>query len=199
MADPPTPDQVVRNLVLSTLREPVMVRMNFAVGFIVITAWHYAEIAKLVEAGKIVVKSNPDLGHIALYYGDSKPPRIEAAPAMTDRGLIVHESTHAIFDMLRLTTRVQESEGFGYLSQALYGWLSRGGPPASRYIVSHDPTNPISEAAWQLIFDESARLAGILSTKSWISEDDAKDLYAAVSHANIYVSRVGNVETNDGI
>jgi len=194
---PLTPDQIARNLVLTTLRGPVIGRMNFGVGFLMISAGYYEDIAKAIEAGKIVVKLNPASTTLAFYNGGLKPPVIELGPS-TSRDLIVHECTHAIFDMLKITTRVEQSEAFGYLSQALYGLLSHG--PSARYNVPfHMPA--LSWVAWQTIFDESKRLAGVLKTNFWVSDDDASGLFWAIRNAQFagYQSRVGKVETNDGI
>ena len=124
-----TPDQVAQKLVLTILRDPVVRRMNFGVGFLIISATYYEDIAKAIEAGKIVVKSNPASGISRCTTAASARPRIELSPTISDMGLIVHECTHAIFDMLKLTTNVEQSEGFGYLSQALYGQLKYGPRP----------------------------------------------------------------------
>ncbi|MEP7362432.1 MAG: hypothetical protein ABI972_04185 [Acidobacteriota bacterium] len=195
---PLTPDQLARQRVLAVLRGPVMPRMTFGVGFLIISASYYEQIAKAIEAGKIVVKLVPAHGHMAYYYSGAVPALIELGSSAGD-GLIVHECTHAIFDLLKLTTSVQQSEAFGYLSQQLHEWLTRGGPPASRYIVSADYADPGSWVSWQAIFDESTRLAGKLATSHWVDESDAAALYTAIKGANSYRSRVGNVETNDGI
>ena len=141
-----TPDQVAQNLVLSILRDPVVRRMNFGVGFLIISATYYEDIAKAIEAGKVVVKANPALGHLAMYYGAVSPARIELSPTISDMGLIIHECTHAIFDMLKLTTNVEQSEGFGYLSQALYGQLKHGPGPVYRAV-------PLASAQLDLVAD----------------------------------------------
>jgi hypothetical protein len=197
-AAPLTPDQIAQKLVLTILRDPVVRRMTFGVGFRMISATYYEDIAKAIEAGKIVVKSNPALGHLAMYYGGVSPARIELSPTISDMGLIIHECTHAIFDMLKFTTNVEQSEGFGYLSQALYGQLKYG--PSPRYSVPfHWP--PHSWISWQTIFDESARLAAILKTKFWVSEADAARLFGAFKNTRGggYDTRAGKVETNDGL
>lgn len=198
VAAPLTPDEVARNLVLSILRDPVVRRMTFGVGFLIISATNYEDIAKAIEAGKIVVKSNPALGHLALYYGNVTPARIELSPTISDMGLIIHECTHAIFDMLKLTTNVEQSEGFGYIAQALYGLLKYG--PTARYVVPfHWP--PLSWVSWQTIFDESNRLAAILKTRFWITNQEAATLFGAFKNTKGagYDTRAGKVETNDGI
>lgn len=191
-----TPDQVATNLVLSILRGPAIPQMNFGVGFLMISSTYYEDIAKAIDTGKIIVKVNTDprLSGLAFYYGGVKPARIEISPTISDMGLIVHECTHAIFDMLKLTTNVGQSEGFGYIAQALYGLLKNG--PTARYVVPfHWP--PFSWNSWQIIFDESRRLAGILKTTHWVSDAEAAPLFGAFKNTRgdaKYHLRAGKVE-----
>ncbi len=194
---PLTQDDIARQIVLSTLRSQAVNRLNFGVGPVWVFPSDYKMVLKAIEAGQIVVKARS--GHIAYYHSSSTPALLEISTAMNDPGLIIHECTHAIFDMKKLTSHVSQSEAFGYLSQALYGWIVRGGAPANRYIPSKDPSDPISQEAWQYIFDESTRLAGILVTRFWVSETEATILFNSIANANIYRSQVGNVVTYDGI
>jgi hypothetical protein len=144
------------------------------------------------------VKENPALGHMAEYDWSAKPGRIELT-LTTSPGLIVHECTHAIFDMRKITTRVEQSEGFGYLSQELYEWLTRGGPPAGRHMVPPNPADIISSFGWQVIWDEATRLAGKLARSSWIDESEVADLSAGIRATATYRGRVGQVRVYDGI
>jgi hypothetical protein len=175
-----------------------MPRMTFGVGFLYMRATDYGEIAKAIEAGKIQVKMNPGMGNMAQYTWNVTPGLLEVTPA-TSQGLIIHECTHAIFDMLKLTTRVEQSEGFAYLAQCLFDRLTNGGPPASPIKASADYGDIKSWGGWQLIWDESTSLAGKLATSGWIDESEAADLYAGIRAANYYKARVGKVEINDGI
>lgn len=197
-AVPLTPDQIATNLVLSILRGPPIRQMSFGVGFLIISSTYYEDIAKAIDTGKIVVKVDSSLTNLARYYGGEHPARIAVSPTISDMGLIVHECTHAIFDMLKLTTNVEQSEGFGYIAQALYGLLKNG--PTARYPVPfHWP--PFSWISWQIIFDESKRLAGLLKTRHWVSDAEAATLYGAFKNSRYgdYDTRDGKVETNDGI
>ena len=197
-AAPVTPDEAARNLVLATLRDPVVQRMNFGVGRIFIRAKDYENVAKAIEGGFIKVKMNPSLGHIAMYYWANPDNRIEVSPT-TGAALIIHECTHAIFDVRMIATHVDETEGMAYVAQALYGLLKNG--PTARYIVSSDPLHPISWASWQFIFDESTRLATTLLNTHRVTDDDAALLHWAIKHANIYQSRADSdqAEVNDGV
>lgn len=193
-----TPDQVATSLVLSILRGPGIGHMTFGVGFLFVSSSDYENIAKAIDAGKIVVKVNPALSNLALYYRDATPARIEISSSISDMGLIVHECTHAIFDMRKITTNVGQSEGFGYLAQALYG-LYRYGPTARYTVPFHNPM--FSWLSWQIIFDESRRLATTLKAQRWTSDADAAMLFGAFKTTRYggYDTRVGKVETNDGI
>lgn len=193
-AVPLTPEQAVRNRVLSILRGPVVGRMNFGVGRIFIPSSNYEMVAKAIEGGFITVKVDPSLSNSAVYYWGYN--RIDLSPT-SDPALIVHECTHAIFDLRKITTRVEETEGLAYVAQALYGLLDRG--PSARYIVSRDPLHPVSWTAWQLIFDESSRLAGLLMSTHQVTDDDAATLSWAIKNANWYRPRADKPEVNDGV
>ena len=56
-----------------------------------------------------------------------------------------------------------------------------------------------SWGGWQLIFDESTRLAGKLARSGWIDESEVADLSAGIRATRTYRDRVGQVETHDGI
>jgi hypothetical protein len=195
LPDMPNADVAARFLVLSTLRGPFIGRMTFAVGRIHIYPRDYEKVAAAIEAGSITVKADPTVGHIAYY--NPATNRITLSPELRDRGLIVHEATHAIFDIRALFTRVEESEGVAYVAQMLYGRFANPGAP--RYIVSADPGHPMSWAAWQEIFDQSSRLAQQLTKNPTATDDDAADLYRAIRNANLYQGRLRNLEVNDGV
>ena len=190
----PTPDQVARNLVLSILRGPVVVRMNFGIGRVFIPASNYEMVARAIEGGFITVKLDPSLSNKAVYHTDLNQIDLSPTP---DPPLIVHECTHAIFDLRMISTRVEETEGLAYVAQALYGLLDRG--PSGRYIVSRDPLHPVNWVAWQRIFDESSRLAGLLMTTHRVTDEDAAELYWAIKNTSWYRPRADRPEINDGV
>ena len=100
--------------------------------------------------------------------------------------------------MRKLTSYVEQSEGFAYLAQALHKWLTNGGPPSSRYIKPLQG-DFFSWGGWQLIWDESTRLAGKLANVKWIDESEVADLYLGIRVADTYRSRVWKVRVYDGI
>ncbi|HEX4810181.1 MAG TPA: hypothetical protein VH325_14675 [Bryobacteraceae bacterium] len=187
-------NDAARSLVLNTLRGPAIARMRFGIGRIVISPDQYESVARAIESGYITVVVDPSLKNKAEYYWNLNEIHLATT---SDPALIVHECTHAIFDLRKITTRVEETEGVAYVAQALYGLILYG--PSPRYIVSSDPGHPISWAAWQVIFDESTRLATMILKTPWVSDKDADSLYWAIGHTNWYKPRVGNVERNDGV
>jgi hypothetical protein len=188
-------DKDARNLVLSILREPVVGRMNFSVGRISITPADYQRVAKAIEGGGIAVNADVRLDNQAFY--NSATHRLTISSKLQDPGLIIHECTHAIFDLRAIITHVEVSEGLAYVAQSFYGRLSNG--PQGRYVLEPDPANPMSWAAWQIIFDESARLAEMLTTTPSVSEAEAAELFRAIRNTTWYRSRMGRLEINDGV
>jgi hypothetical protein len=85
-----------------------------------------------------------------------------------------------------------------YLAQALY---SRLNGHTARHIVSQDPHDVLSWVSWQIIFDESLRLSGMLTParNRRVSEAEASSLTFAIRNANFYRHRVGRAESNDGV
>jgi hypothetical protein len=196
-AAPLSPDETARRAVLAALRGRAIAGMNFGIGRIYIIAYDYEIIANAVESGKIGVKVDPSLSNKAVYHPGIN--RIDVAPGGSDVSLIIHECTHAIFDVHKIRTRVEETEGLAYTAQALYGLLKYG--PQARYIVSEDPGHPISWAAWQMIFDQSSALAQVLRLRPdhWVSADEASSLFWAIKNTTWYAPRVGHDEVNDGV
>ncbi|MBA3447142.1 MAG: hypothetical protein H0T56_05985 [Pseudaminobacter sp.] len=194
-AVPPTPNQII----LATLREPVVARMNFGVGRMFIPSSQYEWVAKAIEGGYISVVENPALSGSAVYhYGANRidVPAYGGLPSLGQRALIIHECTHAIFDLRKMTSPVEESEGMAYVAQALYSRLNGA---TGRHVVSPDPADIVSWMAWQVIFDASTAVAEIVARKYTASDDEASALYWAIKNANFYRARVGKSEMFDGV
>jgi hypothetical protein len=194
-----TPDQIARDRVLATLREPIDSNLNFGVGRLFIPASQYEWVAKAIEGGYISVREDSNLTGSAVYHWDVNRidvPAYGGPPNVGQRALIIHECTHAIVDLRKITTRVEETEGLAYVAQALYSNLNG---MTARHIVSADPHDIVSWFSWQLIFDESTRLADVVKRRYRVTEDEASVLYTAIKGANFYRRRVGNAEVNDGV
>lgn len=114
--------------ILAVLADPVLNRMNFAVGDIMINARQYKNVADYIADGDISVV----VGNGALAFYDGNRNEIETQKGdpplnLGDRAQILHECTHAIadidgLDVLRLTDEVA-----AYLAQLTYMELSQPG------------------------------------------------------------------------
>jgi hypothetical protein len=196
---PLTPDQIARNAVLATLRDPAVTLMNFGVGRLYIPANQYEWVAKAIEENYITVREDASLTGSAYYnWKDNRitVPPYGGNPSIGQRALIIHECTHAIVDLRMITTHVEETEGIAYVAQALYSNLKGHN---HRHVVSADPHDILSWISWQIIFDESRRLAAVVRQKYRVTEDEASSLHLAIRNANFYRHRVGNGEANDGV
>jgi hypothetical protein len=198
-ATPLTRDQIARNTVLSVLREPVVSMMDFGVGRVFVPATHYEWVARAIERNYITVREDPKLTGSALYFWGANRidlPAYGVRPTIGQRALIIHECTHAIVDLRKLTTQVDETEGLAYVAQALYANLQG---QTHGHTVSEDPHDPLSWASWQMIVDESTRLAKIVKKHRVVTPGEASTLYFAIRNANFYRHRVGKSEVNDGV
>src|SRR6185312_9446953 len=166
----PSPDEVARKQVLAALRDPAVGRMSFGVGRVFIIAYDYERVAKAIESGIITVHVDSRLpAHMAEYWSGRGPTALDKAnsfavpPGGSDVSLLIHEATHAIFDIQNRASYTAESEGVAYVSQA--------------------PAHVISWIAWQAIFDQASMLAEILTKVKppYVTEDQAKLLYWAIS------------------
>ena len=200
-----SPDEVARKQVLAALRDPAVGRMNFGVGRVFIIGYDYERVAKAIESGIITVHVDSRLpGHMAEYWSRRGPTALDKAnsfavpPAGASEPLLIHEATHAIFDIQGRDSYTAESEGVAYVAQALYSLLKYG--PSGRYIVSSDPAHLISWVAWQAIFDQASMLASIVRNvrPPYVTEDQAKLLYWAISNTITYMNQ-GSTTSYDGV
>ncbi len=201
----PSPDEVARKQVLAALRDPAVGRMNFGVGRVFIIAHDYERVAKAIESGIITVHVDSRLAaHMAEYWSGAGPTALDKAnsfavpPGGSDQSLLIHEATHAIFDIQRRASYTAESEAVAYVAQVLFSRLKNG--PSARYIVSSDPVHVVSWIAWQTIFDQASMLAEILTKVKppYVTEDQAKLLYWAISNTVTYINQGPNT-AYDGV
>lgn len=115
--------------ILAVLADPVLSRMNFAVGDVKINVRQYKNVADYIADGDIGVISGT--GALAFYDGNRNEIETQAGNpplGLADRAQILHECTHALadidgVDVLRLTDEVA-----AYLAQLIYMHISNPGP-----------------------------------------------------------------------
>jgi len=185
-------DLAARNAVLATLRDPAIKRMGFGVGSVLIFPFDYERVAKAIEGNKISVRVDPKgSAHMALY--DYASDRFKIPPGGSNPDLLVHEATHAIFDIRKIATGTGVSEGMAYIAQALFQRIKFG--PQARYVPAMDQ-GLISFMGWQMIFDLSRALAEVLIKTPYITRDRAEPLFNAVGMTVTYLGQGPNANYN---
>ncbi|BDC49270.1 hypothetical protein F183_A15860 [Bryobacterales bacterium F-183] len=193
--------EIAKQRIVRILTNSYTAGILFSAGPRLILGSYYLAVAEAVQSGRIAVKLDPSVGHMA-YYDYSVPGGTARGQfrvsATTSESLIVHEATHAVFDFLKATIANNQNEAIAYIAQHVYD-RRKYGPPKGRYTVSRDPADPVSEMAWQLIFDEASRLAGLAVSQTWIPIEECILLYSMLPVANSYRAKGTTVYTYDGI
>ena len=115
--------------ILAVLADPLLARMNFAVGDIMINAQQYKNVAAYIADGDIGVVSGR--GALAFYDGNRNEIETQAGNPplnLADRAQILHECTHAIADVNALDVLRLTDEVAAYLAQLTYMHISQPGP-----------------------------------------------------------------------
>jgi outer membrane protein OmpA-like peptidoglycan-associated protein len=112
--------------VLKTLGDPVLQRIDFSMDSMHVRGEAYQKIYDLIKDEQILVVEgkNPDK---ASYNADTDTIETQNTPSPPDlfnRSILVHECTHAIKDMERVTVTALGNEATAYLAQAVYLLLS---------------------------------------------------------------------------
>lgn len=111
--------------VLAVLADPILARMDFAVGQIHVNAREYRQVADYIRDGDIGVTPGQDA--VAYYSGHRNTIETQRGNAplnLADRAQILHECTHAITDINGVDATLQNEEVAAYLAQMLYMHLS---------------------------------------------------------------------------
>jgi hypothetical protein len=132
------PMPITKADVLAVLNDPVLNRISFSVGAIVVNAEAFRIVARYIEAGD--VKVVPGRGAVAVY--DRRQNQIETPAGnpplnFTDSAQLLHECVHAFSDINGLSGSALDDEVAGYLAQMTYSELK-------------NPTRPILASAARL-------------------------------------------------
>ena len=113
--------------VLEVLSDPVLGKMNFFVMDVHIESRQYLKISYLIENDAIQVEQGEKEGKAAYSMSHDRlvTQRENPLASLEQRGLIVHECTHAIIDMDELRVTRVTSEAAAYLAQVTYLLLKK--------------------------------------------------------------------------
>ena len=202
-------DKKAKETVLAVLQDQSINKIRFKVNRREISPALYQKVAEAIKGGKITVLVEPTLlagGEAGRYYSEIKvgkdmefydvlvlrSPTLGAnvAEKFHSAQVIIHECTHAGFDLLKLAKMTHaEHEAASYIAGALFSienMLAMKGDPGK---VTFKET--IEQAAWKI---------GLLEAKD---QPVPKELYAALdaairAHPN-YKSHADHTAKNDGV
>ena len=116
-----------RNQVLRLLRgspaDRIRFSFPFSAGTVVITPASFRRVAQAIESGKVqlnVTKAFPP--GVAGTYQSGTPNTLSVAPLLgrVEEGLLLHECTHAVFDLTKTLLTDNEDEAAAYVVDALF-------------------------------------------------------------------------------
>lgn len=151
----PSAGELAKQTVLKTLGESAIAKIKFKIDSFAVGPRSYAKVAGLIRIGRIRVEYNWSVGTSAYYY--EKLNKIEvgfaATSSLTKRAQIVHECTHAVFDVHRYSkSTVATSEAAAFVAECLFARINSPKPDDPNYRLYDDKEEKdrIYRAAWQI-------------------------------------------------
>lgn len=116
-----------RDKVLNLLRGPVANRIRFKFPFrfgtVTIAGGSFTHVAHAIENGRVRLQiTNAFPAGVGGLYTSGTPNLLQAAPLVgrEQEGLLLHECTHAVFDLTKTKVTDNEDETAAYIVDALY-------------------------------------------------------------------------------
>lgn len=144
-------------------------------------------------AGKLNVKVNPNQKWPAFYKAKTNTLHLKfyVASDLTKEALVVHESTHAVFDFKKAKMDIGTSEAIAYIAQCQY---------ARANSTSNDPdVRLFDEGDDDWVFDIGWKLAGKLLGGGSLSSSDEADMKQAVKKHSFYGKDHSHTADFDGM
>jgi hypothetical protein len=140
-----------REQILQLLRGPVAGRIRFtfpgAGGTVTISPVSFRHVASNIESGHIKIVFTHDLDPgVGGEYISGTPNTLRVQPILgrSEEGLILHECTHAVFDVTRTPVVANDDEAASYVVDALYFRMT--GLPHPRWnVISHARAGEVAD------------------------------------------------------
>lgn len=184
----------LRQDLIHVLKDEHTRRIAFGFGPVSLNAAGYLEVATALKAESIgVAQSSHMPSDGGRYYYKPRNRFVMGfggtGADVSRKALVVHESSHASFDLRSATMKVKESEAGAYIAQALYFYYAWG---FAEDDTLEDPTfsTPILTAAW--------RIAKTVAGGGSVSDSALATLYHAIGADPQYAGRLDNDEDFNG-
>lgn len=182
--------------IIAVLKDEHTKKISISFGSVKIDASGYLDVTTAIKDGKIAVSHNSKLGSYAgeyIYKPNNKfSMGFEKVGADESRmALIVHEASHALFDIKLQKMKVKESEAAAYIAQVLYLYYSWGYDDDDDGELT-DPTlsNGILKAAWPI--------AKSIASGGSVEDAALEKLYDEIGKDSKYDGRLELDEDIDG-
>ncbi len=170
----------LKDLVIATLDNANVGRIAFNFGPVRVGSAGYTQVKEAVRADRITVVHVPSLGaNRASYRYTHNVFRLgftSLGGGADKQALLVHEATHAIFDINDMDMKVKESEAGAYIAQCLFFYYVN--EQAIRDGASPTFADPILRAAWTI--------AVAATTNPNIAATSLEPLYRAIADSRQY-------------
>lgn len=182
-------DTAVSDLMIS----PLTAKVKLSFPSVSIDATSYKGVRAAIDGGKITVVHNAELGSKKARYRYTHNKIMVGFSSITtvdQSALLVHECTHAVFDIAGKALQVMRSEAAAYVAQCLYYYYANEAVLSSGKGKVNFP-DPVLSAAWDV--------AAKARSNSSLSDDDLKTLFAEIAKSKNYKDRYDKDEPYDGV
>ena len=148
-------DDLAKQTVLNTLSDLAIAKIRFTIDSYHVSPGMYSKVAQLVGNGRIRVEYNWSVGTAAYYYPVENKIELglTSASTLTKQAKIVHECTHAAFDVHRYArSTIATSEAAGFVAECLFARVKspKTDDPDYRIYSDDEKKDFIYELAWEI-------------------------------------------------
>ena len=191
----PTASELAKQTILNTLMDSAISKIKFKIDSFSVSPKSYAKVARLITTGRIRVEYNWNVGTSAYYYGTQNKIEVgfTSARTLTKRALVIHECTHAVFDINKYSqSTVATSEAAAFIAQCLFARINSPKPndPVYRLYDDKEVKDRVFRIAW-------AFAGKILKGESLTQDDYANLKNAILNHPDYKDGR--NLSGWDGV
>lgn len=180
--------------VSNTINSAAIQNLNFTVVGNAVSPGIYTQVRNKITSGDLTAAKDPNMNGVVGRYDYTNDKFWFGFPA-TDgdpfrRGLVVHEATHAAYDINQITVPVKVAESLAYLAQALF--------------IYHDNKQAVDDGA-EVTFEDAAMTAAWSLSEAARTEAKAyteaelRPLYTAIDSMQRYHGRGDDDEVTDGV
>lgn len=206
-------DARAKQTVLDVLQDPALRQVNFSLVKAAVSGRSYANVARAITGGQIKVMVEPSIGDNAHYVRELTRPNgavwydliLLAKPDLGSSAgekfgssvQIVHECTHAMFDLERRSPMTDmEEESLAYVAGHLFAIVKL---KSLNRPVQNPHTKPLLKASWALALHLQIG-QGSRDAYWWMAfNSQLHTLYTAILQNPLYATKAKKMNRYDGV